>query len=151
MWPKGVLLYINFLCWGTLYFTFWWCALPFVYIFYFSSLSKPQRHDMNFLSLNYILLLRAWLTLAIFMIACRWSQSCDFCLQFLMPVVFRSSLAKPSYLIVGLPTRWVPTDLCRVKLPARVWFRHSKKVVTMYKSEFWLTDGKICAVTIRTY
>jgi hypothetical protein len=55
-----------------------------------------------------------WWTSASFMIACHWSWSCDFRLQFLMPIVFRSSSTESSHLIAGLPTRWVPSGLCRV-------------------------------------
>jgi hypothetical protein len=56
-----------------------------------------------------------WCTLTSFMIAHLWSRYCDFCLQILMPIVFRLS-NETIHLIVGLSTRWVPSGLCRVNL-----------------------------------
>jgi hypothetical protein len=49
-----------------------------------------------------------------FTIALHSSRSCDFRLQFLTPIVFKSSSAESSHLIAGLPTRRIPSGLCRV-------------------------------------
>jgi hypothetical protein len=56
----------------------------------------------------------SWWTLASFMSACHWSWSCDFCLQFLTPIVSTSSSTESSKLIAYLPTHRVPAGLCRV-------------------------------------
>jgi hypothetical protein len=48
-------------------------------------------------------------TLDSFMIAHHWSQSCDFHLQFPMPIIFRSSSTECSHLIAALPADWVPS------------------------------------------
>jgi hypothetical protein len=55
-----------------------------------------------------------WRTLASFTIALHWSSSCDFRLQFLTPIVFKSSSTESSHLSVGLPTLRVPSGLCTV-------------------------------------
>jgi hypothetical protein len=49
-----------------------------------------------------------------FMIACHWSWSCDFHLQFVMSIVFKSSSTESSHLTAGLLTREVPSGLCRI-------------------------------------
>jgi hypothetical protein len=43
-----------------------------------------------------------------------WSRSCDFRLQFLTPVIFRSSPAESSHPMAGLPTRRASSGVCRV-------------------------------------
>jgi hypothetical protein len=48
------------------------------------------------------------------MIALHWSWSCDFCLQFLMTSVFKTSSTESNHLTAGLPTRRVPSGLYRV-------------------------------------
>jgi hypothetical protein len=50
-------------------------------------------------------------TLASFTITRHWSLSCDFRLQFLTPIVFKSFSAESSHLIAGLPTRRVPSEV----------------------------------------
>jgi hypothetical protein len=52
-------------------------------------------------------------TLASFTIAFHWSRSCDFRLQFLTPIVLKSS-TESSHPIAGLPTCRLPSGLCRV-------------------------------------
>jgi hypothetical protein len=47
-------------------------------------------------------------------IALHWSRSCVFRLQFLTPIIFRSSSIESSHLIAGLPTGRVPSDLWTV-------------------------------------
>jgi hypothetical protein len=52
--------------------------------------------------------------LASFMIACYWSLSWGFCLQFLMPIIFISYSTESSHLIAGLPACEVPFGLCNI-------------------------------------
>jgi hypothetical protein len=49
-----------------------------------------------------------WRTLASFLIARHWPRSCAFRLQFLTPIVFRSSSTESSHLTAGLPPRRLP-------------------------------------------
>jgi hypothetical protein len=53
-------------------------------------------------------------TLASFTIALHWFRSYDFRLQFLKPIAFKPSSAESRHLTAGLPTRRVPSGLCRV-------------------------------------
>jgi hypothetical protein len=53
-----------------------------------------------------------WWTLAPFMIALHWSRTYDFRLQFVSPIVFKSSSSKPSHQIAGLPTRQILWFTC---------------------------------------
>jgi hypothetical protein len=55
-----------------------------------------------------------WWILACFTIALHFFRSCDYRLQFLKPIVFKSSSTESSHPIAGLPTRWVPSGLYKV-------------------------------------
>jgi hypothetical protein len=51
-----------------------------------------------------------------FTIAVHCSRSCDFCLQFLKPIVFKPSSTESSHLTADLPTRRGPSGWRRVNL-----------------------------------
>jgi hypothetical protein len=70
-----------------------------------------------------------WWSLVSFLIACHWSRFCDFHLQFLTPIVFRSSSTESSHLTAGLPSRWMPSGLYRVNFMEAVC---SKTLVPTY-------------------
>jgi hypothetical protein len=48
----------------------------------------------------------------------RWPQSCDHCLKFLTPTLFKHSSAECSHLSASLSSRRVPSILCRVNITA---------------------------------
>jgi hypothetical protein len=66
-----------------------------------------------------------WWTFTSFMTSLYWSRSCDFPLQFLMPIVFITSSAESSHLTAGPLTRQVSSGLW---LPAWVLRLHSEKI-----------------------
>jgi hypothetical protein len=53
-------------------------------------------------------------TLASFTFALHWSWSCQFRLQFVRPIIFKSSSTESSHLISGLPVCRVPSGLCTI-------------------------------------
>jgi hypothetical protein len=92
--------------------------------------------------------LQSMMKLVSFMIACHWSWFCDFRLQFLIPIVFRSSSAESSHLSAGLPTRRVPSGLCRVNFIEAVHYILDYVVLITQKTTMWMAFHRIWRHTV---